>query len=707
MLLVPLLLIVPGVILLRALRVSGEAVATHPVYVPSASLIVLMSSGLGVDLVGPLFGESEPLRAVPLLIGLEIVCAVLLICSVNVPREMQIDWNLISRSGRLAWPLLIPLAAAAGALRLNNGYSNHVAVAALVASIALVAMAFLRAPRLDETLLVVIVYAISLGMKWSFSLRGNQVYGWDISNEYYSLQQTVQTGVWHFSHVNDSYGAMLSVTVLPAELHALSGVSALLVFKVIYPAIGALFPVAIYSLSRRVVARRWAFLAATLVVMQEPFFQQFPALARQEIATVLFSALIVALLDTSLSRFSRWAMVCLLTLGIVVSHYSTTYLAIPILGMVALFQFVVSWFRPVPRLAGTMMLAFVVSLGGAFAWDGLITHSASNVSQFVAAAEGQGVNILPNRSGNLLSTYLQGEENPELTPAQYQKYISQYYKTTVKYVTPLPDASESQYAVQPASDPSPAVRWSLGSEVLNLNSLLVQQLINLLAGIGALMLALRRGGTAMARRIGLLAVAGVLLLVLVRISGTIAQEYNPERALLQAMVVLAVAVCWPISGLGAQWKSSRPAVLTVCAAGVALFFASSSGLSAVALGGGTATNLANRFDDYQEFDVTTQEIASASWVNRAAPPGQLMYADPYGQLRLSIVAGHRSRVLSDITPETLDQHAWVYADRTNTVDNIARSQTGNHVATYAFPKRFLDANFNLVYTNGTSEVFHR
>ena len=86
-LLVPLLLVLPGVILLRALRVSGDAIAMYPVYVPSASLLVLTASGLVVDVVGPLTGISAPLRAAPLLLGLELVCVALLMSSVNAPPE--------------------------------------------------------------------------------------------------------------------------------------------------------------------------------------------------------------------------------------------------------------------------------------------------------------------------------------------------------------------------------------------------------------------------------------------------------------------------------------------------------------------------------------------------------------------------------------------------------------------------------------------
>ena len=298
-LLVPLLLIVPGVILLRALRIHGEAVAMNPVYVPAASMIVLLVSGLAVDFIGPLGGISAPLRAAPLLISLLIVCAALLAGSRSAPAETAIPWGSVSQPVRLAWPLLMPLLSAAGALRLNSGHTAHVAeLAVLVVIVALVA-AFLLAPRCDDSLLVVIIFATALAMMWSFSLRGDLVYGFDISSEYYSLNQTVTTGIWHVSHPNDAYGAMLSLTVLPAQLHALSGMPALLIFKVVYPVIGAFFPVAVFCLARRVLAGRWAFMAAALVVMQQTFFQQLPALARQEIAMVLFAALMCAVLDSS------------------------------------------------------------------------------------------------------------------------------------------------------------------------------------------------------------------------------------------------------------------------------------------------------------------------------------------------------------------------------------------------------------------------
>jgi uncharacterized membrane protein len=100
-LLAPLLLIVPGVILLRALRIPGRIVCSFPVYLPCASIVVLIGSGLAVDLAGPLVGMAEPLRTWPLLAGLEITCLALLAVSLSAPSDVALPWSTLARPARL------------------------------------------------------------------------------------------------------------------------------------------------------------------------------------------------------------------------------------------------------------------------------------------------------------------------------------------------------------------------------------------------------------------------------------------------------------------------------------------------------------------------------------------------------------------------------------------------------------------------------
>src|ERR1700733_5688561 len=522
LLLTLLLLTVPGVLLLRALRIPGSAVVEFPIYVPCASVVVLLFSGLSVDVTGLLTGLRAPLRTEPLLVGLELICLVLLISSNNAPPTVSLPWGSLARPMRLMWPMVLPLLAAAGALRLNNGHSDTVAVVSLGACTILLIAGFLNAPRLEKAQLAVILFACSLALMWSFSLRGNLIYGYDIATEYHAMQQTIVNGIWHPSHPDDAYGAMLRVTILPAELHAVSGVTGLLVFKVVYPALGALFPVAIFYFARQLLTRRWAFAAGAFVVTQENFFQTLPALARQEIALLLFAGLIVAMLDPTIPRRSQRIMVVLLGLGMSVSHYSTTYMAISVVGLLLLLQWIASWFRPLPHVSWPIFITFATALIGAFIWYWPITNSASNATDVLSTLHQQGLNLLPGEHGaNLITSYLEtSSSGPAPTPNQYAQMVHHYYAAHVPYVTPLPDAADPQYALQNAPpNMSPPVRWRLGYNLLNLSSLVVAQLTNLLAGIGAILfLVLRRPGTIIANQAGLLACATLLILVIVRLS---------------------------------------------------------------------------------------------------------------------------------------------------------------------------------------------
>ena len=154
-LLVPLLLVVPGVICCGR---CGFRVSRSP---PSGLCARRVTAGAGRFGSGCRYGRSAgasigAVAAVPLLVGLELVCGALLACSVNAPAETEIPWGSLPRPARLAWPLLLPLVAAAGALRLNSGHGNQVAVLAVIMVVVVLVAGFLFAPWLDVPLLAMI-----------------------------------------------------------------------------------------------------------------------------------------------------------------------------------------------------------------------------------------------------------------------------------------------------------------------------------------------------------------------------------------------------------------------------------------------------------------------------------------------------------------------------------------------------------------------
>lgn len=711
LLLLLLLLTLPGVLLLRALRVPGTAVAAFPVYVPAASLVVLIVSGVAVDGAGLLAG-FRPLRAVPLLIGFEVSCVVLLVASLRAPARTAIPWRSLGSRIYRYWPLLIPLAAAAGALRLNDGHGSLTAELALCACLAVIVWGIAFAHRLGDCSLSIIVYAVGLAVMWAYSLRGDIVYGFDISTEYHALHEAVVFGNWHFSHPGDAYGALPAVTVLPAELHFLSGVSDLMVLKLVYPAITAMLPVGIFGLARKVIQPRWAFVAASFIVAQDTFGQELPAVARQEIALVLFIALLGVMFDPGIGRLGQWALTAAFGVGMALSHYTTTYFAIGMIALLLVAQLVVSVFRDIRRVTGAFAIALVVAGASAAIWYGPVTHSASNVSQLVSVTRSQGLNLLPTSSGqNLISSYLNGNAQPSMSAAQYQSEAASFYAAHEQFVTPLPDASLPAYNLRDSAAPEPPVRHAPVSKALGAVELIAEQLAELLGAVGAIIMALRKKTPVVARQIALLGAVALVGLAAIRLSGTLAQAYNQERALVQAFAVLAITMAWVLQSASGwlrrrRWRGLWGLPVTVGATvATAVLFAEMSGLAGVAFGGGTATNLASSGEDYERYYTTVPEIAAAQWLGGQVRNGELVYADRYAELRLNAETSISRGLLNDVTPQTLDQGAWVYASQANTVDGRARQLFQNHTVSYAFPFGFLDANFDRVYTNGASEVF--
>ena len=710
LLLLPLLLVLPGVLLLRALRVPDKAVAAFPIFVPAASLAVLTISGLAVDLGGQAAGVSQPIRTVPMLIGLEITCGVLMWAGRGAPATTVIPWRRAEPKARNAWPLLIPLLAAAGALRLNNGNNGAAALLAICLCLVTLVWAVVRADRMSRAMLAIVLYCVGLAVLWTYSLRGALVYGYDIMKEYAVLHQTVVSGAWRLSHPGDAYGALPSVTVLPAELHLLTGISDLMVLKLVYPAIVALFPVGVFGFGVGLLQRRWAFAAASFIIVQGAFGQGIPALARQEISFVFFCAMLCAMYDARLRRWPRWLLTGVFSLCMATSHYSTVYFAIAMLAVLFALQWVSSWFHDIPTMTSAFVVALVVAVVSAVLWYGPITKSSSNFSQFVTTAAVQGFDVLPGKTSgqSLVSKFLSGvNTEPTMSAAKYQSIVSNYYDTRRQFVNPFPDANNPAYALRDSAAPVPAVRLPFVQTLIGLGQSVLLLLAELVTACVAIFVGVRRKTPPIVRPFFLLGIGTILALGVVKISGTVATAYNAPRAFIQAFALLGVLLLWSIQQLSRRIPRIERQVIAATALALAVIYAYASGLTGALLGGGTAANLSNSGEDAERYIVTTPELAAAHWVVLHTGKGQPDYADRYGALRLISQNINDYGLFTDVTPETLATNAWVYATSVNVMQQRARQDFEGHFVTYVFPSSFLESHFGVVYTNGFSEVFHR
>ncbi|MEJ2866545.1 hypothetical protein WCD74_02125 [Actinomycetospora sp. OC33-EN08] len=730
-----LVLTLPGVLLVRALRLPPAL--TVPLTVP-ASLLVLLGTGLGLNTVGPLVGVAAPLRPGPVLVALEAVCLVLLVVVATRRHVRTADsvrsfarhsWaRLLGRWDLLA-PAVVPLVALLGALRLNAADSlgattsgpvaagtvvtGSLAVVGAVLVLGALVGGLVVAGRADDVFLGATLYAAGLAVLWSFSLRAESIYGYDVMTEFRKMLETIDAGWWNSFRPGDAYGAMLSVTVLPAQLHALSGVSAEILVKVVFPAVFATTPVIVYALCRRFLAPRWAFLGAALLVVQPNFGQQMPGLAKQEIGFVLFAALLLVLVWRSGSRISQAAMVVALALGVVVTHYSSTYFGIVVLGGGFVVALLASAVRRRWRQLGTAWLAglaVVTLVLGAGLWNSTITHSSSNVSDAALGFEVSGFDLLPNRAlgDDLLTGYIKGNTTPQVSAPEYERLVTELYAADRRYVLPVPDAGS-----YPIADAGSAPAASIPQLLVGFG---LQQVAYLMAAVAGLVLTLRRRSSPTERLVGAMILGSVAALAMLRLSGTLAQAYNQDRALLQALMVLVVGVGWSAQALARPGRRSGAELdpsgrLKVVTAGavvmIGALFALNSSLLPAASGGGRI-NLAGGGEDFQRFYTYRAEVTAARWLgDQPSSKRQVVYADRYGTLRFLLGTGRQVGVFPEIVPAVIDKSAWIYGTSANIREGEVRSQTSGQMATYRFPREFLDAHYDVVYTNGTSTVWHR
>ena len=471
------------------------------------------------------------------------------------------------------------------------------------------------AKRLSSAQLALVLYGVGLALIWSFSLRGRFLYGFDIATEFQVVDFTFAEGVWRTAHENDAYGAMLSLTVLPGLLEGLTGISGLFLLKVVYPALFALFPVAVFGLARRFVSTRYAFVVGAFLVAQGYFFQLLPAIARQEIALLVFVVLVAAILDRRIAPRSRWAFAALLALALVVSHYATTYMAIAMFAAALAAQFVISWFRPLPRFSVPFAVALAATALGAAVWYGAVTHSSANLSDFVQDVRERGPNLLPNaRPGqSLVQSYVQGNAPRRVEAASFEDEIRGDYRDERPYVKPWIAASGRSYDVSDSRPAADRARAAPALDGLRGLQLVASQLANVFAIVGTLLLALRRRTSPFVRQVALLGLGTLVVLAGVRLSGTAAEAYNQERAFLQTMVSLGIGMAWALELLSSRGNRIARAVPVVAALAIAAIAIGTSGLRGVVVGGGTPTNLAAAGEDYERFYVTPAELAAARW----------------------------------------------------------------------------------------------
>jgi len=321
---------VPGLLILRILRLHKLGAIETLLYSVGLSLAFVMLLGLFVNTVYPFVGISGPISILPLLVTLAVAVAVLsiVVCIRERRSGLVYSDHCSMKCSDIFLPpvlllLLLPLLSILGA-SLVNYYQNNIVMLILIGLIALVAALVAFNRFVPQRLYPLALVMIALSLLWHWSLISQYITGWDIHTEYY-YQNLVLTNSFWDSSLYSSVNNMLSITMLAPIYSLLLNMDTIWLFKIVYPLLYSLVPLALFQIFRKQTDDKVAFFAVFFFISFWVFFGEMTNLARQQIAELFLALSILLLLSDDMVALQRRLLLIFFGFSIVVSHYGLTY----------------------------------------------------------------------------------------------------------------------------------------------------------------------------------------------------------------------------------------------------------------------------------------------------------------------------------------------------------------------------------------------
>jgi uncharacterized membrane protein len=561
--------------------------------------------------------------------------------------------------------------------------------------------------------LSIIIWSLTLAAFISSTWRGDGgFYGYDINLEYNVANKVVHDGFWAFGASTSPYYAMLSITILPAILAIFAKISLVVLYKTFYVAIAALIPVAMISFLRRFVDIRIAIITVYILIFGSiSYFNNFAALNRQIIGTAIFFGIFVVIFQNQWSISRRKRFIVVLTLGVSVSHYSTSYLfaLIALLGafmysatlLFDLFGIISSGKikeaisahqNRIFTLPFTLLLILVI-----FTWNGVLTHSSENLGSVISnitSAQNK-VQVLPSKEKNALTRYLAGNSETGQSAEDYRIAVILKGKIENPNLQLRPETFE--YNLEKSKIPS--IRPLLGSAFGKIMgtiigiSKIVYQLPIVISGIyfvflfyqqrrsssfdlnitsqekeGILSRYFREKSNLLVLfDLASLTFSGILIAALLRSTTLVSQFYNTDRAALQISILwtLPFALFYEFCSRFSKFKYFIHGIFIFCAA-VLLHFQ----LGLTALYDGTYISKVSAINATVDSQIiTAEEVESARWISERLKTSDTIQMDGLAKINF-LKYDLSARVIGNIAPFALDVDSFVFLNRANLIGNV-------------------------------------
>lgn len=608
--------IVPGILILQVLKIDISNILKKIVLSVGISVSLLMFLGL---LLNALYSYIvEPLSIVPLMISLNLIVIILSCAAYRMNKNLltaNINFNL-DLKGKLTsvilLPVLFPFMAIFGTY-LMNIHGNNIVILLLLFMIPIyiVVIIYFR-NRISNLTYPFSLWMIGLTLLLLHGLTSYHLIGRDVHDEFYCFQLTLQSFHWDLSSYNTNYNACVSITILPTIYQVLLNINAEYIFKLIFALIGSIVPLITYFVFEKIISRTYAFYAS-LFFMFQIFFIFLLGAVRQEFAFIFFFLAVMMYFDTEIEKNAKKLLFLIFMFSILISHYTTAYIAITLIFLILLTPFVGNLilkrkitFENFDLILFILIFAFIWYIVAAHVQFDVLTSNATAIASYSPPTQAQ----VPT---------------PAPTPAP----------------TPIPNSTGGKSETVFIGSTLLLAVFGIGlKSTANWISVIINDLTFGLIGIGLITITWKF--KYYLKKIGLQYLVGiyasVLMLAGVVIVPIASQFYGAERLFIQILIFLAPVFIIGINSLSKVIKRPNTNHFIILIILISLFVCTTN-LHAHFLGEPYSPYFENDGAARNEYFIYDQEIISVNWLVNYGIKDMWINTDYIGGSRIRSVFG--------------------------------------------------------------------
>jgi len=716
------LLFIPGFLIFRILQIHTSSYFEDIAYSVSLSVGSVIFLGLLLNTLFIVLHISRPLAQGPILCALNIliVSLALLLFFKEDTKEHHKKYSL-SIYDRIISILAIclPFLSILGARIMNASGNNILTIVMLILASIVALLPVIFKKHIHKNTFILVLLTIAISVLLMYALRSAYISGADISVEYKTFQITKDQAEWSMNNYHHAYNSCLSVTILPTIISKLTNINDQLIYKLIYSILFSLVPVIIYFIARKFLTHVSAYLASLLFIVQPWFIDPMVQLARQEIAFLFFSILLLTILSTKISRKARNFLIILFGTSMIVSHYATTYVAIGLLIGTLIIRIIMAKTRLGKRIYSKLKFTktknqkiyvsvaiVVILILLSLIWYTGVTQTGSNLKYYISSSASKIKYIFNEdmKSGIVSQVLFLGSSKRSNLPDLQNYYLNTSESLVTEYKITIEPNTSQNFKIKynsnlPLKQPVPKV---MPETFFLYNSIVrIVQLLFLL-GIIVVIFSQKRE---INLEIFIIFIVAIIFMALIMILPYVSIGYNFDRLYMQMLMVLCI-----VNVIGGMWilqkifSSSTSQIIYAII--LCLLFLFSTGVIWQFLGGHLPTMwLNNEGAGYDTLYTHKSEVLSATWLGKEYE-NQRIFANYPGIRKLWAFSGISDNLIIGQTfPAAIDKNGYVYLSYTNVVKQRSFFEYRIQVIGYNTPTVFLDQSKNRIYTNGETEIY--